>query len=75
MLGLGEDVQDRLAEGYGELSSSLLACLEAGVLEYTDGTLVAQPIVREAIKDLHDEYHERRRPATVRGFARGGRPS
>jgi hypothetical protein len=75
MLSLGEDVQDRLAERYGELSAPVLACLEAGVLEYTAETLVAQPIVREAIKDLHDEYNERRRPATARGFARGGRPS
>ncbi|MFL4473993.1 hypothetical protein ACIPVK_08345 [Paeniglutamicibacter sp. MACA_103] len=75
MLSLGDDIQDRLAERYGELSASVLACLEAGVLEYTDGTLVAQPIVREAIKDLHDEYNERRRPATARGFAGGGRPS
>jgi hypothetical protein len=75
MLSLGDDVQDRLAERYGELSASILACLEAGVLDYTAGTLVAQPIVREAIKDLHDEYNERRRPATARGFARGGRPS
>lgn len=56
MLSLGEDIRDRLAERYGELSSSVLACLEAGVLEYADGTLVAQPIVLEAIKDLHDEY-------------------
>lgn len=75
MLSFGDDIQDRLAERYGELSPSVLACLEAGVLEYIDGTLVAQSIVREAIKDLHDEYNERRRPATARGFARGGRPS
>ncbi|MCV9994976.1 hypothetical protein OIU93_11795 [Paeniglutamicibacter sp. ZC-3] len=75
MLTLGEDIQDRLAERYGELSASIFVWLEAGVLEYTAGTLVAQPIVREAIKDLHDEYNERRRPATARDFAGGGRPS
>ena len=56
MLSLGDGIQDRLAERYGELSGSVLACLEAGVLEYTAGTLLAQPIVREAINDLHDEY-------------------
>ncbi|MBV1780893.1 hypothetical protein KRR55_17400 [Paeniglutamicibacter sp. ABSL32-1] len=56
LLSLGQDIQDRLADRFGEISDAILACLEPGVVEYTAGTLVAQSVVREAIKDLHDEY-------------------
>lgn len=56
LLSLGEDIRDRPADRFGEISASILACLEAGVLEYVDGILVAQTVVREAIKDLRDEY-------------------
>lgn len=56
LLSLGEDIDVRLAKHFGEISASVMACLEAGVLEYADGTLVAQSVVREALKDLRDEY-------------------
>lgn len=59
MLSLGEDIQDRLAEHFKEISAPVLACLQAGVVEYVDGTLIAQSVVRAAIKDLLNEYRGR----------------
>lgn len=59
LLSLGEDIQDRLAEHFKEISAPVLACLQAGVVEYVDGTLVAQSVVRTAIKDLRNEYRGR----------------
>lgn len=75
MLTLAEDIRDQLAERYGDVSPSVLACLQGGVLEYSGGTLVAQRVVREAVRDLNEEYHERRRPADPRGYTGSGRPS
>ncbi len=75
VLTLGEDIQDQLADRYGEISTSILACLQTGVLEYSHGSLIAQPMVREAIKELDDEYNKHRRPAALRGLGGGGRAS
>lgn len=64
LLCLGEDIKDQLADRFGETSGSLLDCLQSGILEYLDGSLVAQPVVHEAINDLRDEYAAESRALT-----------
>lgn len=56
MLSIGEQTKEQVANQFGEISASILACIKAGVLEYVDGSLIAHRLIREAIRNLRKEY-------------------
>lgn len=55
-LSIQEQTKKQLSNQFGEISASVLGCIKAGILEYVDGTLVAQRPIREAITTLRKEH-------------------
>ena len=56
ILSLQAQTNKQLSEQFGEISASVLGCIKAGILEYVDGTLIAQRPIREAITTLRKEH-------------------